>query len=886
MTDAYGSAHTLSGTYDNSLTFDEGSAIEFSSFDKTSKPVVITVSREDGTKIYVDVIDAEIISVEGNGTSSVTITVTDSIRFGYKYIDANGNEVSKTLNVSNIVKPDPKISVDVDTSIVLTDKDGVRYRYGNVVITLVDDNFKLTDIYTGTVPTHTFTPGGKTTYVFSKDEIEARLGDEEAVKIPVSLEYSIDFELREVIDPLAQITVSDAPSVKISAFKEDRGYFVDARLALILEPSGIGDSIIEGDGFTYKYSGKRVNASVFLSKLGWGSTYRFLAEVSFGGAYRTFIKQGIYSEAPDYETGMSDAVDGVTLNGRLITVEKNAEFTFFVVAKNGNYTSVVFNVTDIGEAPRPTTVKLPVDNKTVKVYIIKPDGVTDFVVAPADVGLKVKTDAEGDYAGVPYVEYDKNDDYLINYSFTFEGETVQGKLDASVYEIRVREMKQSGVIAWSANKALEATDKEISATLSFSEVISGVEVIDGSVDSSKVKISHSGKQVNINFLDNHSGFTVKISSAYGDVVVTIGAVDNIDRVAPEVVELSRELSRDGKKLILTLATSERAVFREGGYIGAQSKDEDGNEIYVFTREITQNGSYTYHFTDMSGIESSITVEVNEIVDKELGVFFSIDKNKDTAIADPTSLTLKAGDKVYLFATRDVKVSFNGGDEVDVKRDEWFEITLEESVGGASPYVTVTDVYGGLVVRQFSQVIPKDVDAPVVTVFKNVITVKAGSDRTEVEKLLLANVSAQDKDPELTYSVEFAEDISISGSHEVTYTVTDSNKNKTVASCRLRIVSGSEPEVTINGASVDRDGSYYVSDGEALELIIDVGGQPYCVYTETGIKTVAQTKIGSTDLTNGYVKDSTLNIGALERGYHTIIIQTQSRDYFRIIIYVY
>ena len=884
VTDAYGKEHTIEGIY-SSDNFDEGTAITFSKLERTSKAVEITITREDGRRIYVDVTDAEIISVEGNGTSDVKVTVSESISFSYKYIDGEGNEVSKTLEVGNIVKPDPRISVDVDTSVVLVDEDGTLYRYGNVVIKLVDDNFTLTDIYTDSAPSFTFTPDGATSYTFSKDEIIATLGDEDPIAIPESLSYEIEFELREIIDPLAKLTVSDAPSVKISAFKEDRGYYEDMKLALILEPTGIEDSIVEGNGTTFKYAGKRVNASAFLSRLGWGSGYRFLAEITFGGAYKTFIKQGIYTEAPDYASGMSDTVDGVTLNGRLITVEKNTQFTFFVVAKNGNYTSVVFDVTDIGNAPKPSTVKVPLDDKTVKVYIVEPEGVTDFSVTPADVGLGVKTDSDGDYAGVPYVEYDKNDDYILNYSFTFNGEKIKGQLDTSIFEIRVREMKQSGTIAWSANKTLEATDKDVSATLSFSEAVSSVEVVDGEIDDSKVKISHSGRQVTIKFLDNHEGFTLKVSSSYGDVVITVGGVDNIDREAPEVKEISRELSKDGKTVTVTIATSERTVFREGGYIGEQAKDEEGNEIYVYTREITENGSYTYHFTDMSGIESTITVEVTEIVTEELGVFFSADKNRDSAVADPSSLTLKAGDKVYLIATRDVKVVFNGTEESEIKKDEWLEITLAE-VGGAAPYVTVTDEYGSVIIRQFSQIIPADTEAPIITVQKNVISVVAGSDRSEVEALLLANASATDRDTALTYSVEFSDDISVSGSYTATYTVTDSSGNASTAECRLKVVSGAEPKVSINGTAIDREGTYYAESGVELTLTVDVAGQPYCVYTESGIKTVAQMKIGSTDITDGYVKDATVELGAFESGYYTLIVQTQSRDYFRIIIYVY
>ena len=885
VTDVYGNKHTVSGVC-TLPDFDTGTDITFSSYNKTSKPVVITLNRDDGANIYVDVIDADIISVEGNGTSFVKVTVTDCLKFGYKYIDKDGQEVVKSLTVSNIVKPNPEIKVDVNTDIVLVDDDGVRYRYGNVTVTLIDDNFTLTDIYTGKTPTFTFVPGGDSSYTFRVEDIIATLGDEEAISIPKSLTYTIDFELREIIDPLAEVVSSDAPSVKISAFKEDRGYYENANLALILEPTGIEDSIVEGDGITYKYAGKRVNASAFLRELGWGSGYRFLVEVAFGGAYKTFIKEGIYTDAPDYETGVSDTVEGVTLNSRLITVESNAQFTFFVVAKNGNYTSVVFDVTDIGNAPTPTTLKVPTeDGKSVKVYILQPNGASDFSVTPADLNITVNTEEAGDYAGIPYVEYGKNDEYLINYTFTFNGETVNGQINTSIYEIAIREMKQDGVISWSANKTLEATDKTVSATLSFSEVINGVDII-GDVDESKVDISYFGRQVKIKFTENHSGFTLKIKSSYGDVTVTVDGVNNIDREAPIVWETQRVVSQDGKKVTVTIATSERTVFREGGYIGVQATDENGKEIYVYTREFTENGSYTYHFTDMSGIESVITVNINEIVDEELEVFFSKDKNTENAVTDASSLVLNSGDKVYVTVNQNATVSYNGGEGVAVNKGEWLEITLDDGAEGTSPYVTVTDDYGRVAIRQFSQIIARDLEAPIVATQKAVVTVSAGTDREEIEKLLLDNVSATDRDGNLTYIVEFTDNISVSGVTSVTYKVSDSSGNVATAECKLRITSGEEPKVTIGGSLIERDGSYYAEGGEELVITVDVGGQPYCVYMESGIKTVAQMKIGSTDITDGYVDTTEVNVGVLESGYYTIIVQTQSRDYFRIIIYVY
>ena len=105
-------------------------------------------------------------------------------------------------------------------------------------------------------------------------------------------------------------------------------------------------------------------------------------------------------------------------------------------------------------------------------------------------------------------------------------------------------------------------------------------------------------------------------------------------------------------------------------------------------------------------------------------------------------------------------------------------------------------------------------------------------------------------------------------------------------CEINVTSAAEPVVSINGTQIYRDGSYFAEADETLTLTVDVEGQPYSAYIESGIKTVAQMKIAHTELTDYYVTDTEVEIGTLEGGYYTVIVQTQSRDYFRIIIFVY
>ena len=231
-------------------------------------------------------------------------------------------------------------------------------------------------------------------------------------------------------------------------------------------------------------------------------------------------------------------------------------------------------------------------------------------------------------------------------------------------------------------------------------------------------------------------------------------------------------------------------------------------------------------------------------------------------------------------------SVNDADAVALKYGEWLEVFLSDELGGMAPFVTATDGYGNSLVTQFSQIIPKDAIAPTVNLKQPVVSVKVNVDRAEVQTLLLDNIYAVDEDPNLTFAVSFTEDLTVSGTSEVEYTVADSEGNQTTVRGTLRIMSASEPVVFINDTQIYRDGSYFAESDENMTLTVDVEGQPYCAYIESGIKTVAQMKLAHTNLTDHYVTDTNVEIGTLEGGFYTVIIQTQSRDYFRIIIFVY
>ena len=75
--------------------------------------------------------------------------------------------------------------------------------------------------------------------------------------------------------------------------------------------------------------------------------------------------------------------------------------------------------------------------------------------------------------------------------------------------------------------------------------------------------------------------------------------------------------------------------------------------------------------------------------------------------------------------------------------------------------------------------------------------------------------------------------------------------------------------------------------EQVTVKVDAGGRQYRVMIKEGVKTVAQMKIGSTAVTNGYTATTEeISLGDLKSGtYYTVCVLTQDRDYFRIIVYV-
>ncbi|MBE6547598.1 MAG: hypothetical protein E7667_01790 [Ruminococcaceae bacterium] len=882
VTDNYGNRYTI--LYKVDADFDPGTAISYSEYNDTPDAVTVTISRP-GSQVYVDITNYAIMSVENNGTDTVKVTLTDNTNFSYRYLDSDGAERMFILTVDNIKKPNVRPVWNYNLEDVNKKDDGTKYRYGEVTVYLTDPNFSLIDKYSGKIPSFTFTPDGEKSYTFRAQDIEARLGDK-TVAIEHDITVALDIELYPTPDPLGlNVEDKETPNVQVLAYANRGGYYFESKLALQLENARHSTALVDYKNYkVFEFVGARANASELIKYVGWSTSYRFEIETVDMSRVRLFIKEGLYASPPDYETGISDVIEGVELNSKLLTVTKNAKFTLFVVDSKNNASSIAFDVNNLGEAPIPEIVKVTVSNDEIRGYIIPPEDVLDFEII-GTMGVKTDLDTSSDYFGYSYIEYTSNDNYTVSYTLEYNGVKVNGSIDVSITEINLREISivDNGIV-WSANKASEATPHNITATVALTEEVKEIKIV-GEYDEDVLSFYISGNQVILTYKENHPEVEFRCYAENGSsVTVRLDAVENIDRSAPEIKVVSKELAANGKSLILTLSSNERAIFKEGGYFGEAITDENGNTLYYYTRKITANGIYSYTFSDVSGIMTTVEVEITEIVTDELEVQYSTSIDGNDPQSDPSTLDLMIGDKVYLNPNRDATVEMSGGDTVMIKKGEWNEITIPDAFGGLLPYFVITDEYGNALTHQFSMIEVPDTTAPDIVVAKKIYSIRVGADREQIERELLANFAAYDDDGgEVTLSVKFTENIDMIGVTEVEYIATDSAGNSASVKEKLRITSIYEPEVYYGEQKLSRGDGLIVSADSAPDLVVNCNGVAYAVKIKSGIRTEAQMKDGIT--VTDYTKEENISLGQLEKGIYTICIITQERDYFKILISV-
>ena len=883
--------------------------ITYSTVDPTTGSVTVTVSsaeplyvKEDSLGEYNE--DYEwmaFATVEGNGTTElklifsqnggVSVFSDEEKRTGIAHIDVS--------NIYATLEVDPYIVWDYNAG----DIQKGNTVYGEVTAYLVDRNGAvLLDPATGNTAKWVFYPGGETEHTFTGcvSDRGTPVPDTTAV-----LAVKLDNEPVEEKDVYA-------PDVDVVSYVTYLGKAQEAGL-VYRASSGRYDMT----DYKFRYGNDYYDdMTEMVAGLGWADSYMFHFDVYDESRVKLILRSDLYEENITYSTA-SQTVKGVSLVGRTLEITENGEFMLYLVDEQSNVTAIHFKVTTLSDAPVPTVEQVLAKdengNYVVRAYLLPPqlEGLTDLTLENVDA--RVDTDsyeAEYDesvqelydlyssYLGCSYILCKENGTYPMNYSYSYRGVTHSGTVNAVVTMINntVPTVVSS---SWSHNYYEEATNQDVILQQQLNipvQSVSAVYVKDGQYYSiSDLEMTDAGviitcfqKDVTVHYENS----TAALEEKYGTVYLKLVGLENnvvgyhalpsvttIDRTAPTAVDVQVAYSENRKTAVITIITDEAVV--------SQNVNKKGTSFQFTVRE---NGTYTYDFTDAAGNMGTVEAVVDGLVTEPLVILLKNDAG--VLITDPAAYEAEVGEKLYVQTNRSAQIWLYGEEDntLSADSDSWTAVTVSENNMGLHPTIGARDAYGNTAAVQLERIPMKDITAPALTVDKNTVSVSGKATEEEVRKKLLANIIYSDETTPAD-ALEVVLDYNLNTTATriiVTYTVTDEAGNSSSAQCWLRIRSGLEPEITVNGTEA-YDGAYlYFETTNDLTLNVTFAGglgEPYkLVYDAGNLTSWAKLKDGIY-LTDGYTQESntTFRLNDLEDGWYSFALVTQSMEvyYFQI-----
>lgn len=865
--------------------------ITISSTELTPNPVEIVVESAGGNLNLKEGTNLpEGSAITGAGTSKLTIVLTDNDELEIVCTYDGATSVTIPVSVTNIYnKPIIPVVVWSYNEYKVNPEDN-SYE-GEVTATLIDANGSmLTDLATGTAPRYTFVPGGQTSYTFSNYvNIVGVVGKDITATLPVTLKT-----------PVLENTQNDtyAPDVAITGYAKFKENVIDLNGAVIkkdtLRPGyGTKDEVVSlpnysgiyGDAYIYESTAELMSQAVLAEK------FIFKLDIGDENAVKIFLTADKYAKVPDYETGTSDTIEGVSVVGRTLQIAKNAEFVLHVVDSKGNATSFDFTVTNLGEeVPKPVVTQvLTKYGDEVRAYFTNPNlaGVTDLKITSAGAGTTgIETDVNSGFYGVPYMSFKENypDGVTIFYSYKYNGMTMEGSVVLKVTELD-SQVPVVTMTKWSANydgTGIRTTNQDITVQFTFSKDLSDVYFADeeGNLIATPYGVSlvYLENRVTIVFEKNTDAMYLKVVEAANKNHTNLVVLPSITTIDKTQTHLSyrEELSSNHRKAVVTF-TSDKDVIWPNGKTG---------RTYAVTA--AENGSISVSVADKAGNITKITAVITDIIEEDLKITLSYDA-AGSQIIHPETDRVDIGDTIYVQTNRTSKVTLNENKNTTVTANagNWIPLVITEDSEGLYPCIRAVDAFGNTAVVQLLQIPLKDRTKPKIILNKNLVSASIDATETEIKAILQSNYVASDNvtaAKDLVFSYELPT-ITSAGKYMVTYKVMDEAGNTAAASGWIRFYDGEEICVKLNGEVVQRDETIVVSAGTQT-ITITHNGEPYKVEWRSGIKSLGQMKNDTNVLTDyTEVREKSMTIDITKSGYYTFLVTTQGRDTYRFVIYV-
>ncbi len=889
-------------SYSQVITIDQmpGLKISYSTTEPTTNPVTATVTYTSE------------LFLEGSTTGATTLELTFTENGSQNLYDAQGNLVGRVYvnNIYDTLEVDPYIYWDYRQNDL---QDGNTI-YGEVTAYLVDRNGAIIlDPATGKQAKFTFYPGGETSYTFSGcytdrgtavENITARLDVKLAVEPVETDTYAPD------VDILSYVTFENRAYDAESIYRLDSGRFD-------LTAEG-GEKISTLMDYTAIYGDDCYFGSVteLVSSLGWARSYMFHFDIRDESKVKIIIRTDLYEDNITYNT-KPQTIDGVNLVGRTLEISKNVEFALYLVDEYNNVTPIYFQVTALGGTPVPNTEQVLTrdenGNYVVRIYLmpLMLTNVSDQILTnenakidqgdytSTDVNLEGAEELTSRYKGLYYVVVEENGEYPIHYTYTYRGVAHKGSVQVQVDMIdnTVAAVTES---SWSHNYYEVPTNQDVTWQAQLSAAVRSVSAVymqDGqymalsnmTMQEHGVYISYMDRKITVIFErstaaleETYGTIYLKLTAAHNNMVSyhALPSVTTIDKASP-VLTAVVSYSPDHKSATITITSNETAI--------SQNANQKGT---AFTFTVRENTSKTYTFVDAAGNRSSIDVTVDGLVLTPLTI--TLMDEQGNVITNPARYEAQIGQKIRVLTNRPATVWIYG-DEVNAQAYDGVtpvELTVSENNMGLHPTIGAEDAYGNTAMVQLEYIMPKNIVAPVITVHRLTVAVSCNATEEQILQKLRENIIYSDDDTptaDLVVTVDY-DRYSTSSQRLVTYTVTDQTGNISMAQCWLRIRSGLEPEITVNGTTVQSDDILYLGMVQNVTLTVSFDGnlgEPYKLVYEAGnLQSWAKLK-DAIYLTDGYTDaaNATFTLNDLENGWYSFALFTQSMEVYYFQIYV-
>ena len=847
----------------------------------TKEPVNVTIVAEHPEEISFMIWNLNKEIPITDKVKEITITVDENTNFAINFFNNdNINPVKDNyLSINNILAGYPTATLYWYYTEFMSNTlpEGVTQTSGPVLVWYKANREAMP--IDGTGESYTFYPGTTTTsYTFKFQDSAGNQGSITAT-LPIA-----------TVEPPQPTPDTTAPKYGLSVYGKIGGIYQQVSYYSSTSPISMLETAIQEAGYV--------------------QGYYFDIDVIEDSPYKIILlpdKDADISSVT-YSGSVSEAIDGVDLSGRTLTVSGAAEFTVVIVDKSDNKTAFSMKLGKYLDNTKPTA-EFKQEYKSLYSlyqYISLSDKSdtgddTGIVELVSPTGLSKVTDSASPYYGQYYYLFTDNQTLIITYK------DMAGNRNSSAITVDNLDMSPAeATVVWSppyydgieeADPSLSPitpTNNNVTATVSYSKPIASVtayiyiysndkyqwvKVIDDRYNN-LFELKTSSDTVVVTFKKGNLDILLEAMAVNGKKTkTTLYLGDIIDKSAPTVYDEVNYKYNTGFEngmpyaAVITLTPDEDVYCFESATPDILIKAGSSISFTVFNP-----GTYTYHFTDAAGNVTTKTVKVDKDIDRT-APNITINKEDGTVTSGKVTVLVSMDEDGILAVTGADKITVF---KENVTKDEQRQIYIDNN---GSYEVTAWDKAGNKTVTVFT-VGNIDRSAPAITLSPATVSIREGSDADALKLILDQGFLVSDnvsKDTVITkYYDASGVDLDKPGIYTVTYTAMDEAGNKATATRYVRVYSKDELDVLINGKKTYKGETIAVGSRTMTISVNNPAGQePYTIYISSGIKTEGQMKYTSTIIK----PDENGSFTVQSRGFYTLYIVTQSRQTYLTTIYV-